>query len=348
MLESQAPLRTRSRALRTLLILFLILVTLLAGATGFYLWATGASGPNDPVTIEIAQGATPADVGTQLHEASVIRSPFMFRLVVRMRGIGASIQAGRYALETNMELSATLDALERGPIIERPPLQVTIPEGLRLEQVAPVVAEALPVGRRAFVKQATNGSWSLPPYLPEGTPSVEGFLFPKTYDFEEDINARDVIERLLAQFEEEVAGLPWDNADGLGVDPYEVVVIASLIEREARYAPDRDKIAGVIYNRLELGMPLQIDATVQYALPEHKERLTFDDYEYESPYNTYLNAGIPPGPIASPGLDSLRAALEPADVDFLYYLLIDPETGEHVFAETLEEHNQNRQEAGLG
>ena len=348
MLEPQAPLRTRSRALRTLLILFLLLLVLLAGASGFYLWATGASGVSNPVTVEIAQGATPSDVGTQLEEAGVIRSAFMFRLVVRIRGIGGNIQAGRYSLETNMRLSDTLDLLEKGPLIEKPPLSVTIPEGLRLEEVAKVVKQALPVNRKDFVQQATNGTWALPPYLPEGTASVEGFLFPKTYDFEEDVNAGDVIERLLAQFEEEVAALPWENAGSLGVEPYEVVVIASLIEREARYAPDRDKISAVIYNRIELGMPLQIDATVQYALPEHKERLTFDDYEYESPYNTYLHAGIPPGPIASPGLDSLRAALEPANVDFLYYLLIDPETGEHVFAETLEEHNQNRQEAGLG
>jgi len=165
---------------------------------------------------------------------------------------------------------------------------------------------------------------------------VEGFLFPKTYELPPDADADAVVQRLLQQFEEDAGGLEWSRADRLGLTPYEVVIVASLIEREARVEEDRRKIASVIYNRMKKGMRLQIDATVQYALPKHKPRLTYEDYEYESPYNTYLNDGLPPTPIASPGLASLEAALRPAKTKFLFYIAVDEE-GHHRFTETYDE-----------
>jgi UPF0755 protein len=344
----EPSVRSRSRALRVLIVLFLILLLLLAGSFGFYRWATGASGPSDPVTVEVPEGATTDRVGELLEEAGVIRSAFVFRMLVRLRGLDGGVQAGSYELTTNMGLSDVLEALRGGPMVEELPLELTIPEGLRLERVAERVAEDLGVRPRRFLRRAESGDFALEPYLPEGTGSVEGFLFPKTYRFPEGVNADQVIERLLAQFQEEVEGLPWHRAERYGLTPYDVVVMASLIEREARHPPDRRKISAVIHNRLDIGMALQIDATVQYALPEHKERLTFADLEYESPYNTYLHPGLPPGPIASPGLESIRAALRPANVEYLYYVLIDPETGEHAFAETHEEFLEYRREAGLG
>lgn len=328
--------------------LFLVLVLLLAGAFGFYLWATGSSGPSQLVTVDIPQGATVAEMGRALQEAGVIRSSFMFGLTVRLQGIGGDLRAGTYEMQTNMGLSEALDMLQAGPPPVELPLSVTVPEGLRIEQVAEVVADELGVGRRAFVKAAESDGWAIDPYLPEGTETVEGFLFPKTYDFPEGVRAGRVVRRMLEQFEKEVRGLDWERAEQLGLEPYEVVVLASLIEREAGVAEDRRKISAVIHNRLEEGMPLEIDATVQYALPEHKERLTFEDLEYESPYNTYLFVGLPPGPIASPGLASIRAAMNPANGDWLYYVLIDPETGEHAFAETYDEFLEYREEAGLG
>ncbi len=348
MLEPQASLRTRSRALRILLVFFLVLLLLVAGAVGFYVWASGSSGPMQPVVFEIPRGATTGEVGALLKEEEVIRSSFLFGVMVRLRGLGSAIQAGTYELQSTMRLSAVLDVLERGPIPEPLPLSLTVPEGLRLEQVADRVSEELDIGRNSFIQAATSGQHELPPYLPRGTPSVEGFLFPKTYEFEEGIKAADVITRLLEQFEEEAGPLPWRRAKKLGVTRFEVVTIASMIEREARFAGDRRKISAVIHNRLEREMLLEIDATVQYALPEHKERLTFEDLEYDSPYNTYLYPGLPPGPIASPGLAALEAALRPAKVDFLYYVLVDPETGRHGFAETYEEFLQLRDQAQLG
>lgn len=349
MLDQGAPTRSRGRALSVLFVLFLILLLLLGGAFGFYVWATGGSGPSQPVIVDIPEGATVAEMGRTLQEAGVIRSSFIFGLTVRLQGIGGELKAGIYDnMRTNMRLAEVLDLLQTGPPPEELPLSVTVPEGLRVDQVAEAVSDALGIRPRAFVRAAESGDWAIEPYLPEGTDSVEGFLFPKTYDFPEDVRARAVVRRMLRQFEEEVQGLDWSRAEDLGLEPYDVIVMASLIEREAGVPKDRRKISAVIHNRLELGMPLEIDATVQYALPEHKERLTFDDLEYESPYNTYLFVGLPPGPIASPGLASIEAAMNPADGDWLYYVLIDPETGEHAFAETYEEFLEYREQAGLG
>jgi UPF0755 protein len=326
-----------------LLILFLVLLLMLVGAGGFYLWSTGASGESRPVTVEIPEGATASEIAEILEGKDVIRSGFAFRLAVRLRDEASSIDAGRYVLQTNMRLAEALDVLEAGPIVET--FTVTIPEGLRLEQVAARVADELGLDGKRFLSAAESGEFALPPYLPEGSPTVEGFLFPKTYEFITDVTEDQVIERLLAQFGDEVSELDWNRAGQLGLDPYEVVIVASLIEREAMLDKERPKVASVIYNRLRQEMLLQIDATVEYALPEHKNRLTYEDYEYPSPYNTYLNPGLPPTPIASPSLASLRAALRPANTQFLFYLVVDPGTGRHEFAETYQEFLRLKEQA---
>jgi UPF0755 protein len=324
----------------------LVLVVLSAGAGGLYLYTTGASGPSRPVTVEVPPGATAEDVGRILEGQEVIRSTLAFRVVAAVRGFGESIQAGTYQLATNMTLSEALDILEGGPLVET--VDLTVPEGLELTEIADVAGRVLPdVQPEAFHRSATGGEWALPPYLPEGTDTVEGFLFPKTYEFPPDAGVDQVINRLLVQFETEAASLDWSRANELRLSPYEVVIVASLIEREAWVDDDRDKVSAVIHNRLAEGMPLQIDATVQYALPEENRELTFEDYEVDSPYNTYLHPGLPPTPIASPGLASLRAALDPADADYLYFVVVDPETGEHAFAETYEEFLSLKDQAGL-
>jgi UPF0755 protein len=184
---------------------------------------------------------------------------------------------------------------------------------------------------------ASRGDWALRPYLPKGTKSLEGFLFPKKYEFEAGSTADAVIKRLLAQFKLEVRDLPWSAYKQLGLKrPYDVVIVASMIEREARFPEDRPKIARVIYNRLSKGMPLQIDATVEYALGTYKSRLTLEDLKVESPYNTYLHRGLPPTPIANPGLASLEAALSPAKGKWLYYVVIDAQ-GHHAFTASYDE-----------
>lgn len=337
--------RARGTARRGLLILLLLVIALPTAAFGVYRYAMGGSGPTRPVVVEIPEGATASSTGEILQDAGVVRSALAFRIAAGFRGVGEDLQAGVYELRTNMEVDEVLSALEQGPVVDT--VMVTIPEGLEVPEVADALADGLGIDGREFERIAAGGDRTLPPYLPKEAETLEGFLFPKTYEFDPEVDAEQVIDRLLAQFEQEASTLDWGAARELGLTPYEVVIVASMIEREARVEEDRANISAVIHNRLDEGMPLQIDATVQYALPEGNRPLTFEDYEYESPYNTYLHAGLPPTPIASPGLASLAAALEPADVDYLYFVVTDPDTGKHEFAETYDEFLRLKDEAGL-
>jgi UPF0755 protein len=338
-------MRSRGRAVRSLLILLLVFVTLGAATAGVYLYATGSgSGPSEQVEVVVPRGATAAEVGVLLEEAGVIRSSLAFRLMASLRGGGSDIKAGVYPMRTNMALSEAFLLLERGPEDRTPTITLTIPEGLRVEQVADRIAEELGVRRHTFIGAATAGRFVLPPYLPEGTKTVEGFLFPETYEVRTSADAEDVIGIQLEQFRRVAEGLPWDRAEELGVTPYEVVIIASMIEEEARVPEDRPKIAAVIYNRLARGMNLEIDATVLYALGRHKERVLFEDLEIDSPYNTYLHPGLPPTPIASPGQASLEAALKPAEAGYLYYVVIDDD-GRHAFTSSYEEFLRFKEQA---
>jgi UPF0755 protein len=335
-----------SAARGTLLLGLVLLVLLIAGGAGAYWWATGASGLSEPVTVEVPEGASADAVGDILADAEVIRSAAAFRIAVAVRGVGDDIRAGRYRMRTNMTLDEALAVITAGPPPQKE-VEVTIPEGLEVKEIAETVEGPLrKVDSGRFERLAESGGFALPPYLPEGTPTVEGFLFPETYGFPAGAGSDEVILRLLEQFEKEAAGLPWANARELGLSPYEVVIVASMIEREAGIDADRPKISAVIHNRLERDMPLQIDATIQYALPENNRLLTEEDYEYPSPYNTYLHANLPPTPIGSPGVASLRAALQPADADYLYFVVID-DSGRHAFAETYDEFLRLKDQAGL-
>jgi UPF0755 protein len=336
---------SRGRAGRGLLIFLLVLVLAGTGVAMAYRYATGASGPSRPVAVDIPEGATAEDVGGILEEAGVIRSSLAFRLMAQFRGVGSSLQAGSYNLLTNLTVSEVFEVLDDGPVVKT--VTATFPEGLEVGEAAAVASETLGVDEQAFREFATSGEFALPPYLPEGAGTVEGFLFPKTYEFPALVDEQAVIRRLLAQFEQEADTLDWSRAEDLGLSPYEVVVVASLIEREARVPADRTKVSAVIHNRLREGMPLQIDATIQYALPEDNRLLTEEDYRFRSPFNTYLHPGLPPTPIASPGLASLRAALEPADADYLYFVVVDEESGRHAFAETYQEFLRLKEQAGL-
>jgi peptidoglycan lytic transglycosylase G len=337
-------MRARGRALRSLLILSLVFVVLGVSAGGVYLYAVGGSGPSSRVEVVVPRGATAAEVGDLLEDAGVIRSALAFRVMARFRGGGTEIKAGQYALLTNMSLDEVFLLMDRGPEDTTPTVVVTIPEGYRVEQVADRVADQLGLSARGFIRAAKSGDFELPPYLPQGTETVEGFLFPETYEIRRSASVQDVIDRQLGQFRSVAEGLPWAHADDLGVTPYEVVIIASLIEEEARVPEDRAKISAVIYNRLARGMNLEIDATVLYALGRHKERVLFEDLEVESPYNTYRNPGLPPTPIASPGVASLEAALQPADADYLYYVVIDDQ-GHHAFTASYEEFLRFKEQA---
>lgn len=315
-----------------------------AGAR-YYDWCQGASGPREPIGFDVPEGASGTEIVGALHERGVLRCGLVSTWLLRRSGLEGDIRAGSFGLTTNMTPDEAFEVLTTPPD-PVPTVRLTIPEGYRLTQIAERVQEEVGIPSGMFLRTADREDWELPPYLPESARSVEGFLFPETYRFVEgETTAEDVIGELLDQFGHVAETLAWENADALGVTPYEVVVIASMIEEEARLDEERPVIAGVIYNRLEMGMSLGIDATLLYDDPTPDGQLSTSDLEFDSPYNTRLRVGLPPTPISSPGLVSLQAALEPANTDFLYYVLCGAD-GHHAFGKTLREHEQNRVRCG--
>jgi UPF0755 protein len=348
------PLRSRFRhrrprrrwVLKTLAVVLVLGLLAAAGAVTYYRWCEGASGEQEAFTLQVPEGASGKEVIDLLHDRGVIRCDLVSQLILRRRGLSDSFVAGEYRIKTNMTLDDALAVLH-GPPLGPETVRFTVPEGYRLTQIAERAEEDLGISAKRFLALTRNGTFSLPPYLPEGTETLEGFLFPKTYEFEEGkITPGAVIQRLLDQFGKEVEDLPWDNAERLGVTPYEVVIIASMIERETAVAKERALVSAVIFNRLDIGMTLGIDATLQYEDPTPEDgTLTESDLQVDSPYNTRLNPGLPPTPIASPRLASILAALEPADVDYLFFVACPKDgKGHHRFTVSQEEHINNTNE----
>jgi UPF0755 protein len=337
--------RGRHWGLRIGLILLVLAAGLGVASVRYYDWCQGASGPREPVSFEVADGSSGSEIVHDLHRQGVVRCGLLTTWLLRRSGLEGDFRAGTFELTTNMRPGDAFTVLTTPPE-PVPTVRLTIPEGYRLTQIADRVQEDLGISSVGFLKALRRENWALPPYLPNDAESAEGFLFPKTYEFiEGEVTAQDVIAKLLEQFGAEAETLPWENAEALGVTPYEVVIVASMIEEEAKLEEERPVIAGVIYNRLAIPMTLGIDATLLYDDPTPDGQLSFSDLEFDSPYNTRINAGLPPTPISSPGLASLEAALEPADTDFLFYVLCGDD-GHHAFGTTEQEHEQNRVRCG--
>ena len=336
----RAPRRVRWGLILGLVALLVVGGTIVAGLR-YYSWCQGASGQRTAITFEVAEGTSASTIADDLHEQGVVRCGMVTKWLLRRSGLESEFRAGSFDLTTNMTPDEAFEVLTTPPE-PVPTVRLTVPEGYRVTQTAQRVEEDLGIPAARFLKVAQEARWALPPYLPRDATSIEGFLFPETYQFVEgETNAKDVIQRMLDQFDTEAQTLPWENAEALGVTPYEVVIVASMIEEEAKLDRERPLIAGVIYNRLREGMVLGIDATLLYDDPTPDGQLSFSDLEYDSPYNTRINAGLPPTPIASPGRASLEAALAPAETEYFYYVLCGKD-GHHRFGVTLADHEANR------
>ncbi|MGZ4152598.1 MAG: endolytic transglycosylase MltG [Actinomycetota bacterium] len=325
--------RSRRGVFLALLLAFLVVLGGVIGVGAYYNYCKGAGGAQRAVSLTVRPGTSGESVLSMLHDRGVVRcGGIVGRILLRGTGEADRIRTGTYALTTNMTIADAIHVLATPPK-PAPTVRLTIPEGYRLTQIAGRVQQELGIPAGAFLRSAQATSWSLAPYLPAGH-GTEGFLFPQTYDFlQHGTTADDVIKRLLAEFTTATQSLPWAGAKALGLTDYQVVIVASMIEREARVPGDRPKIAAVIYNRLSRRMPLGIDATVAYIDPDPSNGLTASDFRIDSPYNTRLHTGLPPTPIASPGIPSLRAALQPANVPYLYYVLCGAD-GHHKFSST--------------
>jgi peptidoglycan lytic transglycosylase G len=327
------------------ILLLLMLGTGIAGVT-YYRWCEGASGTQRPVTLTIPTGTSASGVISLIHDKGVIRCGGLVGRFILYRKGTPEFRAGTFHLQTNMTFDEAMKVLTTPPPKAKT-VDLTIPEGFRLTQIAQRVQETVGIPERRFMRAATNGTWSLPPYLPTGTKTSEGFLFPETYRVAvKTATPARIIKELLDQFEEEARSLPWRNAARLGVTPYQAVIVASMIEKEAFRDSERPLISAVIYNRLKIGMPLGIDATLLYDDPTPGDNsLSESDLRSNSPYNTRLDGGLPPTPIASPQLASIRAALEPAHVRYLYYVLCPKDgKGVHRFSLTNTQHVNNKHE----
>jgi UPF0755 protein len=305
------------------------------------------------VVFQVEPGQTAADIGAGLQVRGLVRSAQVFRLLVEQEGVGNRLAAGEYELSPSMSAREVVAALAGGHV--RRGLSVTVPEGWRAEEIAWKLNAIAPGTGDEYLEavyQADGSPADLD--LPPGA-SLEGFLFPDTYEWRPTDGARALVERMVSEFSRKFDGRRREQVSEQGLSLRDAVTLASIVEREAARPEERALIAGVYYNRLARDMPLQADPTVQYALAEPqvpapgdtlwKRDLTLDDLDVGSPYNTYRQRGLPAGPICNPGLASLDAVAQPATTDALYF--VARADGSHVFARTLDEHlaNMRREQA---
>ncbi|MFN3704534.1 MAG: endolytic transglycosylase MltG [Thermoflexales bacterium] len=309
--------------------------------------ARPASDDPTPQTFIIEQGESLSRIAQRLQSEGLIRDAELFRLYVRLRGMDSTIRAGRFILRPNMSIPEIAQALQRSTAIE---VQVTIPEGWRREELADFLEQQLGISAEEFRALTSRASTYAYPFL-KGLPAdatLEGYLFPDTYRLPEQPTAQDVILRMLDNFNQKVSPLLEQyQAAGGGWTSHELITLASIVEREAVIAAERPIIASVYFNRLRVGQPLQADPTTQYALGYQasqktwwKKGLTVEDLRYADPggYNTYVYPTLPPGPIASPGLASIQAVLQPAQTNYFYFVASCNGDGSHQFSITFAEH----------
>jgi len=310
--------------------------------------------PNDSSiqTVNVPPGSTAADIGALLQSRGLVRSALAFRVAADQAGVGSSLAAGDYDLSRSMSTSEIVEVLAKGQV--RRGLVATIPEGWRAEQIADRLESVGFAARDEFL-QAVASPPSVPGAELLGSPPptrLEGYLFPETYEVPQRVAGSHAAELMVRMFGQRVGDqLRTASPPNGKLTPRDLLTLASIVEREAKVSSERPTIASVYLNRLAQSLPLQADPTVQYAVAtrdgpaaaayNYWRPLQPADLAVDSPYNTYLYPGLPPGPICNPGAASIKAVLEPAKTDYLYFVAKTDGSGEHLFARTLEEHNAN-------
>lgn len=309
---------------------------------GFFLLSQPTGKPGEDVVIEIVGGSGTAAIAEALAQEDVIGNALVFRVLSRLDGADGTYKAGLYRFAQNTDYREVMKSLQRGPLQKY--VTVTIPEGLTVRQTAELLAKHTAISADEFETLARSGA---PEYADQYSfledayaDSLEGYLFPDTYRIDEFAQAQDVISMMLSRFDEVWQSIKVSSQRYKKYSVGELVTIASLVEREARIAKERPLVASVIDNRLKVGMKLQFCSSVQFLLPGEEDRtkirLTNEDISIKSPYNTYLNKGLPPGPIANPGKAALQAAAKPANTDYIYFVLTGKD-GSQTFASTAQE-----------
>ncbi len=314
----------------------LYLVLRLVGA--FYL---PSEEPGWPRYIHVPKGASAEEIADKLVRSGVVRHRYYFLLAAKFLGGERNLKFGDYQLSTGMAPVAVVRRLTAGTHVMR---RLTVPEGLTIAQIAVRLEQRGLVSRAEFMAAAQSESLRAALGIPNDT--LEGFLFPDTYYISGEEAAEDLVNMMVHRFEEVCRHESLASSALEEYDVFDIVTIASIIEKEALLDNEKPLIAGVIYNRLRENMRLDCDVTIQYALDKFGQRLTYADLAHDSPYNSYIYKGLPPGPICNPGRYSLRAALHPENTEFFYF--VSRNNGTHHFSRTLPEHNQAVRKYQLG
>lgn len=347
--KRQERARSRERRRRLLVGAAVGTVALLAMLVlGFFALLRPASPAGRSVEIKVPSGIGVTGVGALLEKKGVVRSGFAFALYARLTGEGSRLKSGTYRLAGSMTAAAIIEELKTGGAKSSDGLiRVTIPEGFTLKQIGQALEDQGVLKAKTFEKYAAD------PYtiahlqtdFPKPRRTLEGYLFPDTYAFKPQAAPGHVLEAMLLNFSERFYRPYQQEIANSGIPLHDLVTTASLVEREAKVPGDRPLIAGVLDNRLKRNMKLEVDATVLYALGRHKDHVYYKDLAVRSPYNTYRVHGLPPGPIANPGLASLMAALRPEQSDYLFY--VARSDGSHAFSRTLAEHEAAKKQARI-
>jgi UPF0755 protein len=306
----------------------------------FLLTSCGGSPEGAPVRFTVPPGSGMGAVTDTLAAREIIGNPLLFRLYARWKGAERGIKPGTYAMQRGTSWDAVLDKLVSGDVLT---LAVAVPEGWTIEQIGARLSEATGIPRDSVRNLLSDSALVAAADVPG--PTLEGYLYPATYTFPVGTSIRDMVRTMTERYKRVWTPELRARADSMGMSEREVVTLASIIEKEAKVWQERETISAVYQNRLRIGMPLQADPTVQYARGMHESRLLYSHIEAvrDHPYNTYTQKGLPPGPIASPSKGAIEAALNPAEVDYLYF--VARPDGTHVFTRTLAEHNTAKQRA---
>lgn len=329
----------------------LLLLVIIAGGAAFYIW--NAMQPvqpkTQPVAFTVVKGTGTSAIADTLEQKGLIRNALVFKAYVKFKHQGNALQAGNYEAQPGATFDQLIAKLSAGDVVREEMIRFTIPEGFTIRQMADKLQKEGLADRKQFLELANDPSaFDVP--LVRDIPkqaglryALEGYLFPETYELKKGSTTKDMIQAMLEQTQKRLNTIPGLDAKlkQRSETLHQLLTVASLVEREVVVDHERPVVAGVIYNRLKQDKKLEIDATIQYMLDKQKERLYYKDLAADNPFNTYLHQGLPPGPIASPSLKSVEAALQPATTDYLFYVTKKDGTHEHLFAATYKEHLHN-------
>ena len=286
------------------------------------------------IQVKIREGISTAEIADKLAERGVIKSKLKFRILARLRGYDDKLRPGSYSFTADMDDDEVFAKLLTG---EKRLIQFTIPEGFGVKEIAERLQNLDLADKAEFLKAATD--FAPYEYMKKRENvfyAAEGFLFPDTYAVESDMEVAEILDLMAGTLNKKLTMSMRKQAEAMGLSIYDLITLASLVEREVRFPEDRPIVAQVLLKRLKLNMPLQTDATLQYLMETPKEEVSIEDTQIDSPYNTYQHTGLPPGPIANPGMAAIEAVLHPAETDYLYF--VADRRGHNHYANTYEEH----------